>query len=78
MVQQLHVFLVPIISSHDKLWGLARRVYTLFVVEVLLVATAGDGEVVAGAVARQKGVETDCDAGEGADAINQSIYQLPN
>jgi len=27
----LHVFLVPIISSHDKLWGLARRVFTLFV-----------------------------------------------
>ena len=26
----LHVFLVPIISSHDKLWGLARRVFTLF------------------------------------------------
>ena len=25
----LHVFLVPIISSHDKLWGLARRVFTL-------------------------------------------------
>ena len=24
-----HVFLVPIISSHDKLWGLARRVFTL-------------------------------------------------
>ena len=27
----LHVFLVPIISSHVKLWGLARRVFTLFV-----------------------------------------------
>merc|ERR1719341_1045461 len=27
----LHVFLVPIISSHDKLWGLARRVFTLFI-----------------------------------------------
>ena len=26
----LHVFLVPIISSHDKLWGLPRRVFTLF------------------------------------------------
>ena len=26
----LHVFLVPIISCHDKLWGLARRVFTLF------------------------------------------------
>ena len=26
----LHVFLVLIISSHDKLWGLPRRVFTLF------------------------------------------------
>ena len=25
----LHVFLVLIIASHDKLWGLARRVFTL-------------------------------------------------
>ena len=29
----LHVILVPIISSHDKLWGLARRVFTLLCVE---------------------------------------------
>ena len=41
-------------------------------------ATAGDGKVVAGAAARQKGVEADCDAGEGADAINQPIVQLIN
>ena len=27
----LHVFLVLIISSHDKLWGLPRRVFTLFI-----------------------------------------------
>ena len=26
----LHVFLVQIILSHDKLWGLPRRVFTLF------------------------------------------------
>ena len=28
----LHVFLVLIISSHDELWGLPRRVFTLFIV----------------------------------------------
>ena len=31
----LHVFLVPIISSHDKLWGLARRVFTLFFITLV-------------------------------------------
>ena len=39
----LHVFLVPIISSHDKHWGLARRVFTLFVyIYIFVIGGAGD------------------------------------
>ena len=35
--------LVPIISCHDKLWGLARRVFTLFVFVSKLMPWGGAG-----------------------------------
>ena len=33
-IANIYVFLVPIISSHDKLWGLARRVFTLLTMQI--------------------------------------------
>ena len=75
------MYILTRLTKFDN-WSLREMEKPLFVVEALLVATAGDGEAVAGAVARQKGAEADCDARKGADAINQSnlqsINQLPN